>query len=134
MFAVDFAPKAEVSASSTRLSTNASAFAATNVTDGNPNTYWATEDAVMNGTLEFQFKSPVSPRVIRIEEAIQLGQRVDGFHIETRGGDGVWRKVAEGTTIGVRRILKLQGEGVNGVRVVIDQSRACPCISRVSIY
>ncbi|MCX5663205.1 MAG: glutamate--tRNA ligase family protein [Planctomycetota bacterium] len=134
MFAVDFAPKTKVSATSTRLASSMSAFAAANVTDGNPATYWATDDAVTSGTLEFLFPSAISPRVIRIEEAIQLGQRVDAFHVELRGSDGVWRKTVQGTTIGVRRILRLEGEGVNGVRVVIDESRACPCISRVSIY
>ena len=134
MFAVDFAPKAQVSATSTRLAPSTSAFAAANVTDGNPATYWATDDAATSGTLEFLFPSAISPRVIRIEEAIQLGQRVDAFHVELRGSDGVWRKTVQGTTIGVRRILRLEGEGVNGVRVVIDESRACPCISRVSIY
>ncbi len=134
MFANDLASKAQVAATSVRFASNSAAFAATNVTDGNSATYWATDDSVTSGTLEFRFSNPIAPRVIRIEEAVQLGQRVDAFHVELRGADGVWRKAVEGTTIGVRRILRLDGEGVSGMRVVIDQSRACPCISRVSIY
>lgn len=134
MFKLDLAPMARVTASSTRGTPGNKSFTAVAVADGNPNTYWATDDAVTSGTLEFLFPNPIAPRVIRIEEAIQLGQRVDAFHIEMRGSDGVWRKAAEGTTIGVRRLLRLEGDGITALRVVIDLSRACPCVSRVSIY
>ena len=134
MFAKDLAQTAHVTANATRGGSAQTDFVAKRVTDGDSSTYWATDDAVTSCALEFAFTNPVSPKVVRIEEAIQLGQRVEAFHVEARGSDGAWRRVAEGTTIGSRRILRLGGEGVTGIRVVIDQSRACPCISRVSIY
>lgn len=134
MMKEDVACASIVTASATRGGPQNSAFAARAVVDNNPITYWATDDEARSGSLEFQFAQPVAPRMLRIEEPIQIGQRIEAFHIDARGVDGAWHKVAQGTTIGARRILQLDGASVNAIRVVIDQSRACPCVSRVSIY
>ncbi len=134
VFAVDLARESQVTATSARAAADAGAFGPSKVIDDNATTYWATDDTVTSATLEFPFAAPTVAKVIRIEEAIQLGQRVEAFHVEARGADGSWKTIAQGTTIGSRRIIRLGGEPVSGIRVVIDQSRACPCISRVSIY
>jgi alpha-L-fucosidase len=48
--------------------------------------------------------------------------------------DGKWKPVASPTTIGYKRIVKLNGEESDKVRVTITDSKACPVISAVEVY
>ncbi len=68
-----------------------------------------------------------------IQEYIKLGQRVKSFTIEV-WKDNAWTKVAEGTTVGYKRIMKLDNVSTDKVRVSITGARACPLISNVAVY
>jgi alpha-L-fucosidase len=68
-----------------------------------------------------------------LQEYIPLGQRVSAFHLEAFV-DGNWKKVAEGTTIGYKRILKIEPLKSSRIRVTISEAKACPVISNVEIY
>lgn len=133
MFEVDLAPTTRASASSVRGGDVKGTFAATAVIDSNHSNYWATDDGVNSGAIELAFEKPTDIKAIRIEEAIELGQRVQGFTVEVRRGSE-WSQVAKGETIGVRRVLPIAASGVDAIRVVIVRAAASPCISRVSIY
>jgi alpha-L-fucosidase len=78
-------------------------------------------------------------------EYIAKGQRVRRFHIETSDDGTTWTRRAsnvETTTIGYKRIIPLNGatdnygDGfkVKAVRIVIDDSKACPLISKLAVY
>jgi alpha-L-fucosidase len=79
-------------------------------------------------------------------EYIAKGQRVKNFIIETTPDGKNWNRAATGvttTTVGYKRIVPLNsstsnsygnGYQVKGVRIVIKDSRACPLISKVSVY
>ena len=81
-----------------------------------------------------------------LQEYIRKGQRVRNFEIEITTDGTHWTPVAqniETTTIGYKRIVPLNGsvehsygEGfrVKGIRVHISDSRACPLLSRLSVY
>ncbi len=134
MTATDIAPAAALSAPSTRAPGAAGPFDPKATVDGDPHTYFATDDAVTNGSIEYRWTDDRRPRLVRIEEAVELGQRVESFVIETMGASDAWTEVARGTTIGARRILELPPTPCRGLRLVIQSSRACPCVARVSIY
>jgi alpha-L-fucosidase len=42
--------------------------------------------------------------------------------------------VAEGTTIGYKRILKIDPVNSSKIKVTVSDSKACPVISSVSLY
>ena len=69
-----------------------------------------------------------------LQEYIPLGQRVESFHIDVDAGDGVWRTIAEGTTIGYKRIVLTETVTANRVRIVIDKSRACIVLNRIGLF
>jgi len=118
---------------STVLAVVAFVFAAVNVTDGNKETYWATDDELNNGSLEISLAKPVSIKYIVLQEYIKLGQRVKSFTVEA-WKDGEWKKITEGTTIGYKRILKFDPVETSKIRVNITDAKACPVISNIELY
>lgn len=72
--------------------------------------------------------------VIMLQEDISLGQRVDRFTVETSSGGG-WTKIAEGTAIGHKRLLKLPSPiSAQKMRVTITQTRANANIMNVGAF
>ncbi|MSR29151.1 MAG: hypothetical protein EXS03_06210 [Phycisphaerales bacterium] len=94
----------------------------------------ATETIDTPSTTELRWKASVSPRLIRLEEFVQLGQRVEAFRLESLAADGSWRKLAHATTIGVRRILEVEPMPTRAIRIIVEKSRARARLSRVSVY
>ncbi len=109
------------------------AFSAKNAIDGNPDTYWATDDAVKKASLEITFTRPTSVKALLLQEYIALGQRVKKFSIEALV-DGKWQRIAAGTTIGNRRILRFHSVKAAKIRINIEDSRACVVLSQVEAY
>ncbi len=104
-----------------------------NVNDGNPNTYWATDDGQVAGELILDLGSEKTLHYIQLQEHIPLGQRVKAFTVSIKKGEQ-WDKVAEGTTIGYKRILPLGGIQASEIKVNILEAKACPLISEISIF
>jgi alpha-L-fucosidase len=108
-------------------------FAAKNITDGNKDTYWATDDEVAIGSIEIDLGATKMVKYVFIQEYIQLGQRVKSFTVDVQINNE-WQKVAEGTTIGYKRILKLEPMETHKIRINITGSKASPVISNIEIY
>lgn len=130
-FANNLAKNAKVTASSFRG--NAKMFAAGNITDANKNTYWATDDEVTTGSFEIDLGKTSRVKYILLQEYIRLGQRVKSFTVDIWKNNN-WQQVAEGTTIGYKRILKIDPLETNKIRISITGSKACPVISNAEIY
>lgn len=111
---------------------NANAYSGSNLTDNNPETYWATDDNVTSGTIEIELEKTQFVSFILLQEYIQLGQRVKAFTIEILE-DQIWKQVATETTIGYKRILKIQGT-TNKIRINILDARACPTLCNIEVY
>jgi alpha-L-fucosidase len=108
-------------------------YAAKNVTDGNKDTYWATDDHVTSGSIVVELDEAQTLKYLSIQEYIRLGQRVKKFNVEVWKNDE-WINVASGTTIGYKRILSLGSVKSSKIRVNITESKACPLISNIEIY
>ena len=67
-------------------------------------------------------------------ETIEKGQRISRFHVEAENEDGTWIRITEGTTIGYKRILKVEPTISSRVKVVIEESTYSPLISEVGLY
>ncbi|HNR72832.1 MAG: alpha-L-fucosidase [Bacteroidetes bacterium OLB12] len=108
-------------------------YSGNNLTDNNPQTYWTTDDEITTGTLEIDLGKTQKLNFISLQEYILLGQRIKKFSVEIRANQ-TWQPVAEGTTIGYKRILKLNGVEADAVRITIQDAKACPVISEVSVF
>lgn len=130
-FARNLAAKATVTANSYRG--KQAAFAPRNLTDGNKETYWTTNDEQTTGQFEVSLPVASSVQYIVLQEYIKLGQRVQQFTVEAFT-NGNWTKITEGTTIGYKRILKVDPVKASKIRVSITAARACPVIANVEVY
>ncbi len=130
-FKTDLALNKNVTASSYRG--NNKQYSPSNVTDGNLNTYWSTDDEILTGSIEIDLSETKTIKYILLQEDIRLGQRVKSFSIEINNNNE-WKKVSAATTVGYKRIIKLDPIETDKVRISITDSKACPVISNIAIY
>lgn len=112
---------------------NSAEFAAKNVSDGNKNSYWATDDPVKTASILFEFGKPTAINRILLQEYIALGQRVKAFNVELKV-DGTWKTVATETTIGYKQILRIDRVKASALRINITDSKAGIVISNIQAY
>ncbi len=106
------------------------------VTDGEYDTYWATEDSVTSAVIEFEWPAPQKVNRMLLQEYIPLGQRVQSFVVEYNK-EGEWLPVKlneETTTIGYKRLLRFETVTTDKLRVNFEKSRACLCINNIEAY
>jgi alpha-L-fucosidase len=109
-------------------------FNPSNLVDGDKETYWATDDEVLTGSVEFDLGKPKLVKYVLLQEYIRLGQRVCSFSIDA-WKDNAWQQIARATTIGHKRIIRLeQPVETRKIRINIEDSRACLVISNVEVY
>lgn len=123
----------EAKAEASDVRGNSRKFSASNVTDGDKNTYWATDDSVKTASLTIDLGEPTEFNRFLVQEYIRLGQRVKAFSVEALI-DGTWQLLDSQTTIGYKRILRLPTVKATKVRFTVIDSKACPLISNIELY
>ena len=101
--------------------------------DGDPETYWTTDDEVLGASLILDFGEEITFNRFLAREYIPLGQRVKKFSIEA-WVDGAWMEIDAQTTIGNKRILRFDNVSSQKLRFNILESRGCPVISTLEVY
>ena len=86
------------------------------------------------GTVGIDLGKTQLVKYVVLQEYIKLGQRVKIFTIEA-WKDNARTKISEGTTIGYKRILKLNNPTeTNKIRLSIVDSKTCPLISSFEVF
>lgn len=114
-----------------------SGFKAANITDGDWDSYWATEDTVKTGSVEFAFDTVTPVNRLLLQEYIPLGQRVAEFGIEYLDTLGQWQPVTTQdtmTTIGYKRIIRFETAPAKALKVNFLKSRGPLCINNIEAY
>lgn len=120
-------------AEATNVRGNSKKFKATNVTDDNPDTYWATDDGIVHTSLTIDLGEEITFNRFLVQEDIRLGQRVKVFSVEAYINNK-WEEIDSQTTIGRKRILRLPETTTSKVRFTVEDSKACPVITKIGIY
>ncbi len=110
-----------------------SAFDASNVNDGDDETYWATSDGVETASLTFEFDKPTEVNRILLQEYIPLGQRIIKFSVEAEV-NGEWQTIDEQTTVGNKRILRFDTVEATKIKVNFLESKGPLVICNVELY
>lgn len=127
-FRTDFAAGAAVRASSARKGHKAEA-----ILDQDKESYWTSEEGVETAEIEFDLAAEAVFDRVLLQEHIRAGQRIERFVLE--GWDGVaWKKFAEGTTVGYKRLLRFPAVTAKRVRLVIEKSRTSPTLAAFGLY
>lgn len=131
MFAQDLARDGRCVASNTRGQNPQ--FAPSHLIDGDPERYWATDDAVHTPEVVLDFPNMITFNVVRLKEFLPLGQRVERFAIDV-DAHGEWREWASQTAIGAQRLIRGPQCHTQRVRLRIVQSPVCPAISELALF
>ena len=130
-FADDLASGARVEASNTRGGSRQ--YAASKLIDGDAASYWAADDGVVEVSITLDFGRETEFNRFLAQEHIPLGQRIRKFRLEALV-EGDWEHIADGTTIGYKRILRFETVNASSLRLLIEDSRACPILSAIGVY
>lgn len=130
IFARNLAEGATITASMDR----GKGFEASKAIDNDYDTYWALSDSDLTASLTLEFPCVTTFNRVMLQEYIPLGQRIDAFHIEALSEEGEWITIADGTTIGYKRIVLTDTVSSRSIRLVIDSSMACPTINNLAVY
>lgn len=123
MFAVNYAKGAVPMADGNELS----------LVDGNSATYWTTPNEEETGSITISLPEARTIDVLCLRENISIGQRVEKFSLEYRDGEE-WKKIAEGTTVGYKRLLRFEPVTAKDFRINIEASRLNPTLSEIGLY
>jgi alpha-L-fucosidase len=109
------------------------AYAADRTLDSDRRTCWAAPEGQTQAVLEYQLPESRTFSRVRLEEAIEFGQRVDSFTVEVWQEER-WVQAAHGSTIGARRIVTFPPMLSSGLRVRIHSALASPALAGVSAF
>ncbi|MEO6915300.1 MAG: alpha-L-fucosidase [Chitinophagaceae bacterium] len=103
------------------------------LTDNNYQTYWTTGPRDTTAVLDFSFNRPITFDVLDLQENIAVGQRIEHFILEYKH-DNEWKQLAEGTTVGYKRLIRFAPVTAGKVRLRILSSRLNPTVSEIGFY
>ena len=130
-FAVDRAAGKPVQADQWRL--RHEKFAPGHLVDGDPESYWATDDEVRRATLWIDLGAPTRFDRVLLQEPIRFGQRISELSVEALV-DGEWVPLARATTVGYKRILRTPVVTADRVRLRIVAANNAPALSTVGLF
>jgi alpha-L-fucosidase len=131
IFKTDLAKNATLHASNVRG--NSPQYSPDHLLEGNPDVYWATDDDQTTAELDVDLGTPQSFNLIRLEEPIQLGERIRAYHVDAEI-DGAWKPLFSGSVIGSKQLERFPAVTARKLRMVIDKSLGCPLLSGMGVY
>jgi alpha-L-fucosidase len=131
-FETNLAFNAKVTSTNYRLNSNY--FSPGNITDNDLQSYWATDDSISSSELIMDLLEAKTFDRILIQEPIEFGQRISKFRIWIQKNNDEWEQVAEETTIGYKRLLRIKSVTASKIKIVIGESNNSPAISNFGLF
>ncbi|MBI5831445.1 MAG: alpha-L-fucosidase [Armatimonadetes bacterium] len=103
------------------------------VLDGRDDTYWATDDGVTQAQLTVRLPKPQRVGVVRLVEAIALGQRVEQVTVEALV-DGAWQPFGTAPNIGARRLMRGRPVTTDQLRISLRSGHGCIALAALSLH
>ncbi len=103
------------------------------IIDDSYSTYWTTKGKDTSAVIELKLKNKKTFNVLMLQENITVGQRIEKFELQYWDRKE-WKKAAEGTTVGYKRLLQFEPVTTDKVRLKIISSRLNPTISEMGLY
>ncbi len=129
-FKTNLAAGARATASATRSSN----FKPANALDGDTDTCWMPSDWTTQPDLTIMLPQEKTFNVIMFQEQIRnYSQRIAKFAVDAQV-DGKWKQVAEGQTVGYKKICRTEDITTDKIRIRILDSRLCPTISNLALF
>lgn len=101
--------------------------------DGKYETYFKTKAKDTTTIIELTLTTPQTFDVLSLQENIAIGQRIESFIAEYKDGNE-WKQLAQGTTVGYKRLIRFKEVTAKKVRLRIISSRLNPTLSEFGLY
>jgi alpha-L-fucosidase len=85
-----------------------------------------------SASLQLDFPHPVTFDLISLQEAIAEGQSISSYAVDS--WTGRWGRIAEGTTIGHRRIVRVEPATTTRLRLSLGSRRGPPRLLRPTLH
>jgi hypothetical protein len=108
-------------------------FAGWQALDDDDQTYWATDDATTQARLELDTEGALDINALELREATGMTGRVQQYKVEGFV-ESAWKVLAEGTTVGERKVHRFPRVTVWKVRLTIAKSAPGPAIRKLGLY
>ncbi|MEL0186647.1 MAG: alpha-L-fucosidase [Flavobacteriaceae bacterium] len=95
--------------------------------------FWASPKSSNSNIIELKFDEKIEFDILEISEAIKYGQRIKSFEISIETSSG-WKNIFEGSTIGNRRLVRIDSQKTSTVRIQIIDSKGPPLISNIGLF
>jgi alpha-L-fucosidase len=106
------------------------------IRDADPDRFWMPADGAQDAVIELNWPQPLTARAMLLElaEPVAWGQRISRFRLEARESrQDPWRPVAEGGTVGRRRLLAVTPGRWSGIRLQVE-ALATVMLSRLALH
>lgn len=131
-FAHNLAKDATVQSSSEYK--NSREFSGQNILDDKPqNSFWAANASDNKPELTIKLKTTETFDRIELQEPIKYGQRIGAFAVQAFL-KGRWQDIAQGTTIGYKRLLRIQPVSTRVVRIRFLSYNNIPALSNFGLF
>ncbi|MCX6259055.1 MAG: alpha-L-fucosidase [Bacteroidia bacterium] len=130
-FKTNFASGRQAQASSTW--NDDKQYSASNILDNNINTFWAAGKNADSVEISIDLGKPVIFDRILISEPVPYGQRIAEFRIEAEI-NGKWTELCRGTTIGFKRLLRINPVNAGKVKIIIKKANNIPALSEFGLF
>ncbi|MEG2970540.1 MAG: alpha-L-fucosidase [Akkermansia sp.] len=128
LYSTNYADGAIVSASSSLSGTKPA-----NILNRQRTSFWMANKQDKQATLTIKLPKMRTFDVVRLAEPTQLGQRIRQFSIKIKK-DGTLVPWIEGSSIGMRSILRAQPVTTDELQLTIDKADAPPALSELSLW
>ena len=95
-------------------------------------TYWVAQEDRLPVEILIEFPEAEFD-VIMLQEPIWMGQRISGFSIFVPGDEG-WKEVANGSTIGCKRLLRIAPVKASRMKIMIMDANNSVALSGIGLY
>ena len=96
-------------------------------------TYYTPAESGKGAVIRISWDSVRNVDRVVMKEQLALSQRVEHFTVEAHGPEG-WAPVSEGTVVGHKRIVNIEGTKADALRITIDDARVKPALSFIGVY
>lgn len=108
-------------------------FSENKIFDGDRYSYYASDDGVLDPTIEIELDGEKEFDLIRLRENIKLGQRLDSVQIEV-WEQGQWQRLTSATSIGANRLIRLDAPITTAKIRVSLYAPVAPTLSEFALF
>jgi alpha-L-fucosidase len=116
-----------------RASSSAAEHLPTQILDDDADLYWSAAQPARDGWLELDLPAEIEFDTIELQEAIAQGQNIANYRID-RWVDGAWKPLSWGTTIGHKKLERMDPVRTRKLRLVLEYGYGTPTLAKLAVY